>query len=224
MGPNSLESQVVMNPSSANDPRSAKPSEQLLESLSALMDDEADALEVRRLVKSLPETPQLTDHWRRYHAIRASLLQETHVRPSIDLLPGIRARLNAQNESVGKPPLSRAFGSSFFRFVGQGAVAASVAAAVLLGYPLLQTGGSNDSGALVAEQGPASQLPVLNGDYTESPLTRTVSLDAAARDRLQQAVYEFSGTSAVLDAATPMFPNQLVPFEPEAQAENTVAE
>jgi negative regulator of sigma E activity len=215
-----------MNQSSTNDIRSTEPAEQLLESLSALMDDEADSLELRRVVKSLPETQGLADHWRRYHAVRASLHQETHVTPSIDLLPGIRARLNAQSEAVARPALSRTFGGRFVRLVGQGAVAASVAGAVLLGYPLLQTAESptgGESGTLVAEQNTvpevSSELPVLSGDYNESPLTRTVSLDAAARDRLQQVVYEFSGTAAVLDSDTPMFPSQLVPFEPELHEE-----
>lgn len=217
-----------MNQSSTNDIRSTEPAEQLLESLSALMDDEADSLELRRVVKSLPETQGLADHWRRYHAVRASLHQETHVTPSIDLLPGIRARLNAQSETVARPALSRTFGGRFVRLVGQGAVAASVAGAVLLGYPLLQTAESTaggENGALVAEQNVpevSSELPVLSGDYNESPLTRTVSLDAAARDRLQQVVYEFSGTAAVLDSDTPMFPSQLVPFEPELHEEAVV--
>lgn len=198
--------------------------EQLNETLSALMDDEADSLEMRRLVKSLAENPELADRWRRYHAVRASLLQETHVVPSVDLLPGIRAKLNA-GQSVARP--SRAVGGRLVRFIGQGAIAASVAGAVLLGYPLLQTADSGSaSGALVAEQmeTPAAvsnetvDVPVLNSEYTASPLTRTVSIDEAARDRLQQAVYEFSGTPAVLNSDTPMFP---VSLEPVAASEQT---
>lgn len=207
-----------MNQSSANDTRSAKPADQLLESLSALMDDEADALEMRRVVKSFPCNPELAAHWRRYHAVRASLQQETHTTPAVDLLPGIRARLNAEQGAIVKP----AFGGRFARLIGQGAIAASVAGAVLLGYPLMQTADSTngtDAGALVAEQQSVtpettSELPVLNGDYTASPLTRTVSLDPAQRDRLQQAVYEFSGTAAV-NSDTPMFPNQLAPLGAE---------
>lgn len=206
-----------MNQSPANHARSVAPAEQLLESLSALMDDEADTLEMRRLVKVLPDTPELADHWRRYHAIRASLRQEMHATPSVDLLPGIKARL--QNESLGKRPLASTVSGPILRFIGQGAIAASVAAAVLLAYPLLQTETSGVDNTVASSQN--SELPVLNGDFTASPLTRTVSLDAAARDRLQQAVYEFSGTSAVLDADTPMFPAQMVPFEPEAEVEQT---
>lgn len=221
MGTNTEHNQVVTGRASLNDVRGSS-SAQMLESLSALMDDEADDLEMRRLVKGVSENPELVDQWRRYHAVRASLRQETHVVPSVDLLRGIKAKLNA-DEAGAKP--ARAFGGRFARLIGQGAIAASVAGAVLLGYPLLQSadsGSASEGNALVAEQteAPAAvDMPVLTGDYTASPLTRTVSLDAAARDRLQQVVYEFSGTPTVVNSTTPVFPAQLVPVESEIQAE-----
>lgn len=193
------------------------PRSELLESLSALMDDEAESIEVRRLVKSMGDNSELTAYWRRYHAVRASLKHDVHQRPSVDLLPGIRAVLADQKENAAMPAGSiagRQLAGRLARMAGQFAIAASVAAAVLVGYPVLVASDGDAAAPLVAVSTPATEsMPTLNGDFSASSMTRTVSLDEAARDRLEKAVRNFSGASAVIDAGTtPMFRNQLQPF------------
>ena len=105
--------------------------------------------------------------------------------------------------------------------LGQVAVAASVALAVLLAYSGLQPLRAPVSGVAAVEvaaepaitQGQA--LPQLSGDYNTATVTQTVSLDQAARNRLERAVRNFSGTTAVINSGeTGMFPAQLQPFRP----------
>ncbi len=194
------------------------PRSDLLESLSALMDDEAEALEIRRLVKAMPANDDYTATWRRYHAVRASLQHDLHQRPAVDLLPGIRAALIAEQDASATPSgsiASRHIGARMLRWSSQLAIAASVAAAVLVGYPVLNNTSSGEAAAPAVATTPVDTgtMPALNGDFSASPLTRTVSLDDAARSRLEKAVRNFSGTSAVISAGnTPMFRNQLQPF------------
>jgi len=203
-------------------PKPDAPRTDLLESLSALMDDEAESLEVRRLVKAMADTTELAAHWRRYHAVRASLQHDVHQRPAVNLLPGIRAALTDQQGRATMPAgtiAGRHLAGRLARVAGQVAIAASVAVGVLVGYPVLVAGNGSISAPQVAVSETANlapangSMPALNGDFSASALTRTVSLDEAARDRLEKAVRNFSGSSAVIEAGTtPMFRNQLQPF------------
>ncbi|WP_290787280.1 sigma-E factor negative regulatory protein [Halomonas sp.] len=63
------------------------------ESLSALMDNEGDELELRRLLKTLDASPDSADAWRRYHLMRSLMRREPDVDVSTDLSAGIMARL-----------------------------------------------------------------------------------------------------------------------------------
>ena len=159
----------------------------LNETLSALMDGEADELELRRILRELPARPELSAAWSRYHAVRASLNREVHANPRVDLLAGIHARLAADAQSAEFTPARRAgmLQSRIVRYVGQGAIAASVAVAALMGVSFLEV--SDDGTAAtpaIADAGPA-----LNGEFNAGDQVRTVSFDAEAYDRLQQAVY-----------------------------------
>ncbi|MDR5860317.1 sigma-E factor negative regulatory protein [Halomonas eurihalina] len=63
------------------------------ESLSALMDNEGDELELRRVLKSLDDEPDAADTWRRYHLMRSMLRRESDIDASTDLSVGVMARL-----------------------------------------------------------------------------------------------------------------------------------
>lgn len=52
-----------------------KMSDRIIESISALMDDEADELELHRVRRAMDADAELVDRWRRYHLVSA-LLQE----------------------------------------------------------------------------------------------------------------------------------------------------
>ncbi|MDR2213928.1 MAG: sigma-E factor negative regulatory protein [Pseudomonadales bacterium] len=151
------------------------------EALSALMDDEATELEIRRLVRRLPQQPELLATWKRYQRINA-VLHESPIRPDLDLLPGIQAALAAD----AAPSKTQRVAGRLLRLTGQGAIAASVAAFVLVGAGSLE----------IAERSATDeqQQPQLAGEYKPSEYERVVRLDSAARARLQQAVYQFSST------------------------------
>jgi sigma-E factor negative regulatory protein RseA len=150
------------------------------EALSALMDDEAGELEIRRLVRRLPEHPELLTTWKQYQLIKAVLHETTPVRANVDLLAGINAAI--ADEPV--PARKSRFSGKLMRLAGQGAIAASVAAFALFGVSSLE----------LAQRGGSDEQPQLVGEYNPSGYERTVRLDSAARTRLQQAVYQFSST------------------------------
>lgn len=162
------------------------------ESLSALMDGEADELELRRILRALPDDPELSAAWQRYHTVRASLHNDIHSRPAVNLLAGINARLAVEADPL--PMRGKIGRSGIVRYLGQGAIAASVALAALLSISMLQNGGSDaalsNNDFADATPGPSVDTPVLNGDYTTtaSELARTVSTDPDALERLEQAV------------------------------------
>ncbi|MDN3526126.1 sigma-E factor negative regulatory protein [Halomonas sabkhae] len=78
------------------------------ESLSALMDNEGDELELRRVLKSLDDEPDAADAWRRYHLMRSMLRHESDVDTSTDLSAGVMARLEEEPLPASEPtPASR---------------------------------------------------------------------------------------------------------------------
>lgn len=177
----------------------------LNEALSALMDGEVDELELRRVLREMPARPELAAAWKRYHAVRASLNLEVHANPRVDLLTGIQARLAAESEAAA--PSRSMMQSRFVRYVGQGAVAATVAVAVLMGVSFMEVAddSANAPALAIADAGPA-----VNGEFNAEQ-TRTVSFDAEAFDRLQQAVYrELSEQPQAIPVSyNPEFPTEL---------------
>lgn len=161
------------------------------EALSALMDGAVDELELRRLLRELPEQPELLATWKRYHAVRASLNQEVHANPRVDLLAGVQARLALEAEAAPQGSIGGIWQSRVVRYLGQGVIAASVAVAALMGVSLLQAPPSGETS--VATIASATTTPAFNGEFNASEQARTVSFDVEAYNRLQQAVYrEFS--------------------------------
>lgn len=104
------------------------------ESLSVLMDGESDELELRRVLKALPNDDDAADTWRRYHLARSMMQREQGVDVSVDLSAGIMARLQEEpapmmegSEQVAR---HRSGGISFARGAG---VAAAVSLMVITG-------------------------------------------------------------------------------------------
>jgi len=165
--------------------RSQDAADSLYLSLSALMDDEASDLELRRLLRELPQRPDLVATWKRYHMVRAGMGRNVHANPAVDLLPGIIARLPADTtaRAVRLP-------SSSLRFLGQGAIAASVAMAVLVAAGLLQTPPAGETPAAAQVAALADTVPATTGDFRPGQLVRSAVSDPEARQRLEQAVYQ----------------------------------
>ena len=133
-------------------------SEQLRESLSALMDDEANELEVQRLLGEMAAADDLRQTWVRYHVARNVLKGQSLEHRRIDLSQRVRDAIAQE-----KPPLASA-ASRLLRPVASFAVAASVAATVVLGgQQLSQLGntGSEQAGSLVAGMAPVGMVNTL---------------------------------------------------------------
>jgi len=111
-------------------------SEKLRESLSAVVDGEADEFELRRVLDELPKDPQLRAAWSRYHLIGAVLRSERVVARS--LRERVWAELDFEAaaeqpvlESQAAPPSAERGKPMMARVVGV-AVAAVVAVGVVL--------------------------------------------------------------------------------------------
>ncbi|MCD1587979.1 MULTISPECIES: sigma-E factor negative regulatory protein [Halomonadaceae] len=103
------------------------------ESLSVLMDGESDELELRRVLKALPNDDDAADTWRRYHLARSMMQREQGVDVSVDLSAGIMTRLREEPAPMtqgAEPVAHRTGGISFARGAG---VAAAVSLMVITG-------------------------------------------------------------------------------------------
>ena len=179
--------------------------EHLHESLSALMDNETDELELRRLLKEMdaldPETDLsvLKAKWHRYHVLSASLKQEIHSAPSRNLLAGIQNELEQDSiPQQQKQQMGASIGKLFkerklFQVVGQGAIAASVALAVMFTADLAMVadnGSASSGGAEIADNS-TDQFPSLTGELNPDTQTRfaiQTGLDEEEMDRLERVV------------------------------------
>jgi negative regulator of sigma E activity len=199
----------------------------LLESASALMDNQAEPLEVRRILREFSGNAQLASKWRRYHLISAGIHHDLHLNPAVDLLTGIHARLAA--EALPILPAVAKSGRFLVRFVGQGVIAASFALVALMAVSVFNQSGQNmqpagvvaavDTTAAVETKTAAADLnsamPVVGGEYNPSELSRTASLDssldAAALARLQNAVnQEFLDAPVALEIPVNYSPKLLI--------------
>ncbi len=122
------------------------------ESLSALMDNEGDELELRRVMKSLDDSPDAAETWRRYHLMRSLMRREPGVDLATDLSAGIMARL--QDEQAPRlEPVAPAVRRSL-PFARSAGIAAAVSLMVISGVQFYQGGGGDDPGLA---SGPTSQ-------------------------------------------------------------------
>ncbi len=115
--------------------------EQLRESLSALMDDETNELELQRLLGRLGEDDELRQTWIRYNLARSVISGQPVGRLNMDISQRVSAALAADIEpAVGMwQRLSRPIASL--------AVAASVTAVVVFGGQQLYQAGVPDAGS-----------------------------------------------------------------------------
>ena len=103
-------------------------SERLRESLSALMDDEANELEVERLLSQIGDNAELRQTWIRYHRVRGSLSGQVQSSAGIDISARVRSAIDSDTTEP-----EATLGERLWRPVASFAVAASVAATVVLG-------------------------------------------------------------------------------------------
>lgn len=213
-----------------------KSSDQLLESLSALVDNEASELEVRRILKNVERNPEVRERWHRYNMIGAVLRKETnlHLGEPVDLAAGIAAALASEQQFT---PLSETRNSAgaasekpgaeepnkpkaWFDLVAKSAVAASFAGALVLGFNVFGPAtDSNSGGSLqVADSAPRAQAadPVVSSaplGFDLPPLeSRTVSNNSMAQSQAAKPSQTLSSAQAddLTDVATQSLLNELL--------------
>lgn len=173
------------------------------ESLSALMDNEADELEMRRLLKNAPEDDALGQTWRRFNLVR-SVLQHEEVLPvssaaSSRLLDAIAAEeayvpdAEKTQKSTARPQRWQAFART--------AIAASVALAAYVGFQALLV--SPMSQAPMASNAPGVNTLVPGGEMVASGAS--VEFDAQAQQRLNDYIRGVSIQYSENDVSSPQF-------------------
>jgi len=100
---------------------------QLKESISALADGEASALEMRRILKEIPNNKSLRDSWR-HHQMSSAAIHQTFSSQVIDFSAEIGAAIKL--EKAYRPS---ALSDYFIKPLGRFAIAASVTAVALVG-------------------------------------------------------------------------------------------
>lgn len=125
--------------------------EVLDESVSAVMDGEADELELRRVLAAAGEDAAVRERWARYQLARAVMHKQTVV-PGLDLASAVSAAITAEETPSAAPPTR----SGWAQF-GRMAVAASVTLAVLVGVRFYN--GQDDAAALSPQLAQQPTLP-----------------------------------------------------------------
>ncbi|MCU1715924.1 sigma-E factor negative regulatory protein [Pseudomonas sp. 5P_3.1_Bac2] len=146
----------------------------LQESLSAVMDNQADELELRRVLAA-SEDPELRATWARYQTARAAMRKET-LYPSFDISAAVSAAIADE-----PAPAVQAVKSGHWRLVSRLAVAASVTVAVLAGVRMYN---QNDiAGVELAQQSVApmsmpqtNRLAILAGFNTSDEVSESAAV------------------------------------------------
>lgn len=195
--------------------------DQLSESLSAMVDDEASELEMRRVLMNMDSNPEIIERWRRYHLI-GSVMRKEHslgIANPTSLVSSISNTLDNEVEATASAPAAAKHrsGSGALRdLLGKTAIAASFAATLVMGFNYMGTmgeGGLGEGNATIAT-GPsapaAEQEPAALA--THVPIGFELPLPEA------RAVSMTSGSSAAVAGAvnrqvTPIYLDDITDYE-----------
>ena len=187
-------------------------SEKMRESLSALLDDEANELEMERVLSRLKDDAELRQTWVRYNLTSAVATGHSPARLDLDVSAQVRQAITASGPARGS------LGRRLMQPLASLAVAASVAAVVVVGgQQLAGIDQENYSGQAVA--GSVSPVGMVNSlgatsvqaSYGTQALpvlqpTTGTAYQELARQRLQKYMQEHAEHAALNS------PNGLVPF------------
>ncbi|MBU3054625.1 sigma-E factor negative regulatory protein [Pseudomonas indica] len=162
--------------------------EPLQESLSAVMDNEADELELHRVLAASSD-PELRATWSRYQIARAVMHQEL-IEPRLDIAAAVSAAL--ADEKIPAPMAPR------WRGLARVAVAASVTLAVLAGVRFYNQDEAA-GGVQMAQQG---AQPVISAPQVQGP---------AVLAGYSQGIEQTSGSASDAKAA-PSWHDQRLPI------------
>ncbi|OLO05632.1 MULTISPECIES: sigma-E factor negative regulatory protein [Salinicola] len=130
---------------------------QVHESFSALMDNEADEFDLRRVLKTMSAPSPDSDVWRRYHLARSMMRRERDAIVDIDISGGVMAALADEphpvRESASEPTRRHSFS-----MMGGAAMAAAVSLMVITGVQVYngRFGGTTTASDVAASSGVSS--------------------------------------------------------------------
>jgi sigma-E factor negative regulatory protein RseA len=188
--------------------------ERMRESLSALLDDEANELELERILSQISDDDDLRQTWVRYNATRATVSGQPVAHMGLDISSQVQLAIAEHNAPAS------GLGRRLLRPLASLAVAASVAATVVIGgQQLAQIGGADaysNSPSLAASASPVGMVNSLGATTVQAsygtrstpvlqPATRT-AYQALARQRMQKYMQEHAEHAALNS------PQGLIPF------------
>jgi sigma-E factor negative regulatory protein RseA len=176
--------------------------ERMRESLSALLDGEADELEIRRVLSQVDDDQELRQTWRRYNLARDVMDGQRETCHAVDISARVMARI--EQEQADSPVTG--LGRKLLRPVASFAVAASVAATVVIGgQQIASLGGAGQaSGGDPAVAASASPVGLVNS-LGATTVTRTAYRELA-RQRMERYMQEHAEQAALNT------PQGLIPF------------
>ncbi|WP_136064902.1 sigma-E factor negative regulatory protein [Modicisalibacter radicis] len=183
--------------------------DKLRESLSALMDNEGDELELRRTLKSLDESPETADVWRRYHLARSLMQRDHEIDSRVDLSAGVMARIAQEpTPTLHEPAEVRRHGG--LSFAGSAAVAATVSLLVISGVQVYNGFGPASSDEFASQAPPGGGAQQASG---VSPAGSTLAVDTPGSLSPLYPAFGGGGNGVMTvgaDLEAPMFmaPNQ----------------
>jgi sigma-E factor negative regulatory protein RseA len=145
------------------------------ESLSALMDNEGDELELRRVLKAMDESPDAAAAWRRYHLMRSLMRREPEVDVMTDLSAGITARL--RDEPVPQLDAETPAPRRALPMARSAGIAAAVSLMVITGVQFYN-GGLPGSGESELANSPGSAGTTLSAGQASTGQLSPVGLNA----------------------------------------------
>ncbi|MEM8560778.1 MAG: sigma-E factor negative regulatory protein [Pseudomonadota bacterium] len=191
-------------------------SEKIHESLSALMDDEANELELERVLSNIQNDPELRQTWSRFNVVRSVARGQATGFHEFDVSSRVREAI--RDDKTVRPSITE----RFMRPVASLAVAASVTAVVVLGGQQMAQldAGTIDSPGIASSVSPvgmvnslgATSVPATYGTQSLpqlQPATRT-AYQELARQRLQKYMQEHAEQTA-LNTPTGLVPYARVP-------------
>jgi sigma-E factor negative regulatory protein RseA len=168
-------------------------SEQLKESLSAVMDGEADEFEIRRVLNETADDPELRGVWERYHLVRSVMRGEGRMRGADRLSARFWTQVDAGDEvplgvvevAARKP---RSNWMTWGQRVAGVAVAAGVAAAVIIGYRTDEAAKAPPAQVAVVEQpAPSDSIALFDDEMRLQSLPAALDLQRAHAYMLHHA-------------------------------------
>ncbi|MDM3869830.1 RseA family anti-sigma factor [Porticoccus sp. W117] len=196
----------------------------LRESLSALMDDSADELELQRVLKAAADDDELRNTWERYQLARSALRNDVPAR-TMDLSASVAAAIDSE-------PAHKATGGAM-KTLGRVAIAASVTLAIVIGVQQFNQPGNPAGSAEIAANNDAvppvtnefsQPIPTAPVGYGELVVEPPSELDDTAKKELEERLNELMNQhtdDASLNGGQGLIPHARLPETKPEEGQNS---